>query len=69
MMNTLKQPFIQKIQEEFHDVLYELSLARDVNPEVRGPFGVAHIELQPDAVPQKRKPFRMLGEKEEAFKN
>ena len=62
------EPYVKKLQKEFHDVLYELVLARDVDPKSRGPFGVAHIELKPDAVPQKRKPFRMLGEKEEALK-
>ena len=61
-------PFIQKIQVDYKDVLYETVLAKDVDPDLRGPYGVAHIELKPDAVPQKRKPFRMLGEKEEAFR-
>ena len=61
-------PYIQKIQEDYRDVLFEISLAKDVDPRNRGPFGVAHIELQDGAIPQKRKPFRMLGEKEEAFR-
>ena len=61
-------PFIQQVQHEYKDVLFETILAKDIDPELRGPYGVAHIELQPDAVPQKRKPFRMLGEKEEAFR-
>ena len=52
----------------FHDVLHQVKLAKDVDPGTRGPFGVAHIDLQENAVPQKRKPFGMLGEKEEAFR-
>ena len=61
-------PFINKLKEEFHDVLFDVALAKDVDPSTRGPYGVAHIELQPNAVPQKKKPFRMLGEKEAAFR-
>ena len=62
------KPYIAKLQSEYHDVLFEVKLAKDVNPESRGPFGVARIELCDNAVPQKRKPFRMIGEKEAAFK-
>jgi hypothetical protein len=60
-------PYKKKLEEEFHDVLFDLVLAKDVDPTVRGPFGVAHIELLEGAVPQKKKPFRMLGEKEKAL--
>ena len=62
------KPFIEKLEKMYQDVLHQVTLAKDVNPSLRGPFGVARIELQDGAVPQKRKPFRMLGEKEEAFK-
>jgi hypothetical protein len=44
-------PYIQKIQDTFQDVLYQVKLARDVDPTVRGPFGVAHFERQDSAVP------------------
>ena len=60
--------YIQKINKEYPDVLHQITLAKDVDPAIRGPFGVARIELQEGAVPQKRRPFRMLGEKEEAFR-
>ena len=33
------QAYILKIQKEYKDVLYEAVLAKDVDPEVRGPFG------------------------------
>ena len=42
-------------------------MSKDIDPELRGPYVVAHIELQPDAVPQKKKSFRMLGEQEQAL--
>jgi hypothetical protein len=48
--------------------LFQVNLARDVDSEIRGPFGVAHFELQDRAVPLKRKPFRIAGEKEATFK-
>ena len=50
-------PFIETINREYEDVLHKVTLARDVNPKLRGPFGLAHIELQDGAIPQKRKPF------------
>jgi hypothetical protein len=55
--------YIDKIKKLFPDVLFEEHLARDVDPTVRGPFGVARIELKDCAVPQKRKPFRMIVQK------
>ena len=61
-------PFIEKIQKENKDVLYDVKLDKDIDPALRGPFGVAHIDLQDGAVPQKGKPFRMLGEKEQALR-
>ena len=62
------QPFIQKIKQEYDDVLHQVALAKDVDPAVRGPFGVAHIELKEGAIFMKKKIFRMIGEKEEAFR-
>ena len=62
------KPFIEKLNRDFNDVLHKVTLARDVEPELRGPHGGAVIELKEGAVPQLRKPFRMIGEKEEAFR-
>ena len=61
-------PFIAEIQRRYPDVLQQVTLAKDVDPKVRGNFGLARIELQEGALPQKRKPCRMIGEKEEAFR-
>ena len=61
-------PWIEKLKREYHDVLFEVTLVRDVSRDVRGPFGVAHIELKDNVVPRKMKPYRMLGEREQAFR-
>ena len=62
------KPFMEAINRDYEDVLHRVTLARDVDPELRGPYGVAVIELKDGAIPQQRKPFRMIGEKEEAFR-
>ena len=43
-------------------------MAKDVDPKVRGPYGVAVIHLKDDAQPKAMKPFRMMGEREAALK-
>jgi transposase InsO family protein len=58
---------VERIQIEFADVLGKPRLAKDIDPALRGPFGVARITLIPGAVPKKCKPFRMAAEKEEAM--
>ena len=58
---------VDEIQQLFHSELHEPKLARDVDPLVRGPHGVAHIELHDGAVPCAKKPFRTLGEREAAL--
>ena len=55
--------------KEFDSLLNRPQLARDVNPVVRGPFGVAKIELKDSARPLAYKPFRTLGEREVALKS
>ena len=52
----------------YHAQLHEPQLARDVNPRVTGPYGVATIDLIESARPSSRKPFRMPGERETALK-
>ena len=61
-------PFVERIQHYFHDELHSPKLARDVDPAVRGPFGVAKIELKESGRPLARKPFRTLGLREAALK-
>ena len=56
------------MQHYFHDELHSPKLARDVDPAVRGPFGVAKIELKESGRPLARKPFRTLGLREAALK-
>ena len=48
--------------------MYYQALAKDVPVAVRGPFGMAKLELKDDAVPLKAKHFRLMGEKEVALK-
>ena len=60
--------FVKRLQEEFHDVLFDQVYAKDVDPKLRGPHGVASIKLKEGAVPKKEAPFRMLGVREEALK-
>ena len=60
--------WMKKVEHEFADVLFQQTLAKDVPGAFRGPFGIAHIELKSEAVPQKSKPFRLMGEKKIALK-
>ena len=48
------KPFVDKLRTEFVDVLSNAESACSFAPEVRGPFGVAHIALKPDARPIKK---------------
>ena len=41
--------------------------ARDLDPEIRGPFGVCKIELTEGAKPSHKKFLRCSGEREEAL--
>ena len=59
---------VDEIERLFHAELHVPKLARDVDPEVRGPHGVARIELIDDARPCAKKPFRTLGEREAALR-
>ena len=62
------EPFVKRLQEEFHDVLFDQVYARDIDPALRGPHGVAHIKLNEGAIPKTEVRFRMLGTREEALK-
>ena len=63
--STMQHPqadkWVQRIQRTYYSELHEPKLARDVDPMLRGPYGVAVIELKLSARPLARKPFRMLG--------
>ncbi len=60
-------PFIDKLRDEFQDVLTNPASATTFSSEIRGPFGLAHIELKPDARPVRKKFFRCSQEREEAM--
>lgn len=61
------QPWVDRILRAYHSELHEPKLARDVDPTVRGPYGMAVIELKDTARPLARKPFR-LGERDNALR-
>ena len=62
------EKLIAQIRKEFKDVLEQPIYAKDINPAIRGPFGVARIELKEGAKPMHKKFFRCSGEREEALK-
>ena len=57
----------QRLRTEFPDVLEKPVYAKDIDPAIRGPFGVARIELKDGAKPMHKKFFRCSGEREEAL--
>ena len=71
--STLQHPdaaaMVQRIQQLYTSELHEPKLAWQVDSSLRGPFGIAKIELKDSARPLARKPFRTLGEREDALRN
>jgi hypothetical protein len=61
------QELCTKINREFSDVLEHPIYAHDIDPAIRGPFGVCKIELKEGAQPMHRKFFRCSGEREQAL--
>ena len=59
---------VERVMTLYHEQLHEPKLAREVDPDLRGPHGVATIDLIDGARPMARKPFRMPGERESALK-
>ena len=56
------------LKNEFADVLEHKDVkVVDIPKEVRGPSGVARVELLPGATSKKERPFRMVGEREAAL--
>ena len=70
---AFEEPEVDKyrdaIKEDFKDVLYEKTYAKDIDPKIRDEFGVAHIKLKPDTQPKKDPPIRQKGDREVTFKN
>ena len=56
-----------ELRKEFVDVMEQPIYARDIDPEIRGPFGVCKIELKEGAKPLHKKFFRCSGEREDAL--
>ncbi|WP_216634147.1 hypothetical protein, partial [Klebsiella pneumoniae] len=56
-----------RLQDTFRDVMENPIYACDINPALRGPFGVCKIELKESARPLHKKIFRCSGEKEQAL--
>ena len=55
------------LRKKFDSVLEHPVYAKDIDPLIRGPFGVARIELKEGAKPMHKKFFRCSGEREEAL--
>ena len=58
---------IAALRQQYRDVTDNPVYARDIDPAIRGPFGVCHIELKDGAKPMHKKFFRCSGEREEAL--
>ena len=56
-----------ELRRKFDDVMEHPVYARDINPAIRGPFGIAKIDLKEGAKPLHKKFFRCSGEREEAL--
>ena len=67
--NSKAVDYISRLKSEFSDVLEKPIYARDIDPRIRGPFGIAKIQLKEGAKPLHRKFFRCSGEREEALDN
>ena len=69
--NPYEGPEIEKLRatilEEYHDTVFADKHNRE--PPIRGPYGEATIELKPGVTPVKQRPFRMQGERYEAWKS
>jgi hypothetical protein len=63
------EPRVEQFREEIHREYDGVVLRKEVipNPPVRGPNGQAFIPLIDGAIPQRQKPFRQHGEKEQAL--
>ena len=59
--------FEERIRRDYKDVLEEAVSAVKISPTLRGPFGVAKIELKDGAKAIRRKFFRCSGERKTAM--
>jgi hypothetical protein len=60
------EKFREGIHRDFDDVVLRKEVIPD--PPIRNDNGQAYIPLKEGAIPQRQKPFRQFGEKEEAMK-
>ena len=60
--------FDAELRRRYEDVMEHPVYAKDIDPAIRGPFGVAKIELKEGAKPMHKKFFRCSGEREIALK-
>ena len=65
-----EDPQIEKYREAIFERFGKTVLTAEVipDPPVRGPYGYAYIPLKEHAIPQREKPFKMHGEREEAHR-
>ena len=61
------QKYIEQLRILYADVTEKPLYARDIDPESRGPFGMAKIDLKEGAKPMKKRFFRCSGEREDAL--
>ena len=57
------EKFFASLRESLRDVTDHPVYARDIDPALRGPFGVCTIELKEGAKPMAKKFFRCIGER------
>ena len=64
-----EDPRVEQFREEIHREYDGIVLRKEFipNPPIRGPDGQAFIPLKEGTVPQRQKPFRQHGEKEQAL--
>jgi len=56
-----------ELRKKYEHVMEHPVYAKDIDPKIRGPFGVCKIELKEGAKPMHKKFFRCSGEREEAL--
>ena len=67
---TSEHPTAEKLKEQvladFQDTVFRSKLSGE-DPPIRGPFGLAEINLKPGARPVKQRMFHITGERREAW--
>jgi hypothetical protein len=69
-MEPSEHPTAEKLKEQvladFQDIVFRSKLSGE-DPPIRGPFGLAEINLKPGARPVKQRMFHITGERREAW--